>query len=65
MRSYSPREVMKILKDNGWKLNRIKGDHYLFEKENIKNTVAVPISKKDIKIGTLKSIEKQSGIKFK
>lgn len=32
MKSYSPREVMKILKDNGWKLNRIKSDHYLFEK---------------------------------
>lgn len=65
MKSYSPREVIKILKENGWKLDRINGDHYLFEKENIRNTVAVPISKKDIKIGTLKSIEKQSGIKFK
>lgn len=65
MKSYSPREVMKILKDNGWKLIRTKGDHYMFEKEKRRETIAVPVAKKDISIGTLKNIERQSGIKFK
>ena len=58
MKSYSPREVMKILRDNGWKLKRIEGDHYIFKKGNIRNVVVVPISKNDVKIGTLKNIEK-------
>lgn len=65
MKSYSPKEVIRILKDNGWKNVRITGDHYMFTKENKTNTIAVPVSKKDIKIGTLKSIERKTGIKFK
>lgn len=65
MKSYSPREVIKILKENGWCLNRITGDHYIFRKEKIVNIVVVPISKNNIKIGTLKNIERKSGIKFK
>lgn len=65
MKSYSPREVIKILQDNGWKLNRINGDHYIFRKENKANTIVVPISKNDVRIGTLKNIERKSGIKFK
>ncbi len=65
MKSYSPREVMKILKDNGWKLDRIKGDHYIFRKENQKYLAVIPISRNTVRIGTLKNIQKQSGIKFK
>ena len=64
MKSYSPKEVIKILKKHNWILDRIKGDHYIFKKENEKTIVVIPIGKKNIKIGTLKNIEKQSGIKF-
>lgn len=64
MKNYSPREVIKILQDNGWKLHRTKGDHYIFKKEYMKYLTVVPISKKTLKAGTIKSIEKQSGIKF-
>ena len=64
MKSYSPREVIKILQDNGWKLHRIKGDHYIFKKEYMKYLTVVPISRKTLKAGTIKNIEKQSGIKF-
>lgn len=64
MKSYSPREVIKILKDDGWELKRIEGDHYIFKKDNVRNVVVVPISKNDVKIGTLKNIERKSGIKF-
>lgn len=64
MKNYSTKEVIKILQNNGWKLNRIKGDHYIFKKEYMKYLVVVPISKKTLKTGIIKSIEKQSGIKF-
>ena len=56
---------MKILKENGWKLRRIEGDHYIFKKEGIRYLTSVPISKNTVRIGTLKNIEKQTGIKFK
>lgn len=65
MKNYSPREVMKILEKNDWKLFRIKGDHYIFKKEGQKYLTTIPVSKKTISIGTLKAIEKQTQIKFK
>lgn len=64
MKSYSPREVIKILEDNGWYLKKIEGGHYIYKKNGEKILVVVSISKKTIPIGTLKSIEKQSKIKF-
>lgn len=65
MKGYSPKEVIKILKDNDWKLDRIKGDHYIFRKYGKEYLTIVPISRNTLTIGTLKSIEKQTGIKFK
>ena len=35
------------------------------QKNVVKNIVTVPTSKKDLPIGTLKSISKQSGVIFK
>lgn len=64
MKSYSPKEVMEILKNNGWKLERIKGDHYIFRKEDQKYLAVIPISKKTVSIGALKKLEKQTKIKF-
>lgn len=64
MRSYSPKEVIKILHSNGWELKRIRGGHYIFKKLGKENLTTVPISKGTIPIGTLKNIEKQTGIKF-
>lgn len=65
MKSYSPKEVIKILRHNGWQLNRVTGGHYIFTKQGKVNVVTVSVSKSTIPIGTLKNIEKQSGIIFK
>ena len=65
MKSYSPREVIKILRRNDWKLDRINGDHYIFRKLGRKYVTVVQISRETLKVGILKNIEKQSGIKFK
>lgn len=65
MKSYSLKEVIKVLKSNGWKIDRITGGHYIFTKQGKQNLVTVSISRKIIPIGTLKNIEKNSGIKFK
>lgn len=64
MKSYSPKEVIKILEKNGWKLKNINGDHYTYKKEGRMYNVVVPISKKDVRIGVIKDIERKSGIKF-
>lgn len=65
MKSYSPKEVIDILIENGWYEKRVRGSHHQFVKNGIKNIVTVPTSRKDLPIGTLKSISKQSGVMFK
>ncbi|WP_461245868.1 type II toxin-antitoxin system HicA family toxin [Treponema sp. R6D11] len=56
------REIMNILKKNGWKLDRISGSHHVFEKVGCR-PVAVPYhGNKDIG-NFAKIILKEAGIK--
>ncbi len=65
MRSYSSREVLKILKDNGWYEVGCDGDHHQFKHPKKKGRVTLTHPRKDIPVGTLKSIAKQAGVTFK
>ena len=65
MRSYSSREVLKILKDNGWYEVGCDGDHNQFKHPKKKGRVTLTHPRKDIPVGTLKSIAKQAGVTFK
>jgi predicted RNA binding protein YcfA (HicA-like mRNA interferase family) len=58
------RKVFKILEQNGWIEVAKAGSHSQFRHPDKKGRVTVPHPKKDIPIGTLKSIERQSGLKF-
>jgi predicted RNA binding protein YcfA (HicA-like mRNA interferase family) len=59
------RTIIKILEKHGWYKADQSGSHIQFRHPSKKGRVTVPHPKKDIPIGTLKSIERQSGIKFK
>jgi predicted RNA binding protein YcfA (HicA-like mRNA interferase family) len=57
------KELLKILKTNGFEKISQKGSH--LKLSNGERITIVPIhGTKDIPIGTLKSIEKQTGLKF-
>ena len=58
------KEVIKKLKANGWFVKRIRGSHHMMSDGSKTVPVAVHRSK-DIPIGTLKSIEKLTGVKLK
>jgi predicted RNA binding protein YcfA (HicA-like mRNA interferase family) len=59
------REIIRALKHDGWyEVNQI-GSHKQFKHPENKGRATVPHSYKDIPLGTLKSIEKQAGIKLK
>ncbi|MBU0767838.1 MAG: type II toxin-antitoxin system HicA family toxin [Proteobacteria bacterium] len=58
------RKIINILKQNGWYEIAKVGSHTQLRHPKRKRRVTVPHPKKDIPIGTLKSIERQSGIKF-
>jgi len=64
MKSYSSREVIKILKAEGWYEVACDGDHHQFKHPTKKGRVTVTHPVKDIPIGTLKSIGNQAGIRF-
>ena len=58
------REVIRKLKDDGWfEVNQV-GSHKQFKHPIKKGRVTIIHPKRDIPKGTLKSIEKQAGIKL-
>lgn len=63
MRNKSSREVIKMLKEDGWELVAQEGSHTQFKHPMKKGRVTVPHPKKTLPIGTLKSIMKQAGLK--
>lgn len=54
-------EVIRKLEEDGWFLHHIKGSHHQFKHSTKKGKVTVPHPRKDLPIGTLRSIFKQAG----
>jgi predicted RNA binding protein YcfA (HicA-like mRNA interferase family) len=59
------RTVIARLRADGWKQIGQKGSHVQFKHPTKPGRVTVPHPVKDIPIGTLRSIEKQSGVKLR
>lgn len=57
--------VIKKIKADGWVEVRQTGSHKHFRHPTKPGTVTVPHPKADLAIGTVKSIEKQSGVKLR
>lgn len=53
------RDVIKLLKKEGWTLSRTKGSHHQFVKDSC--LVTVPHPERDIPTGTLRNIFRQAG----
>jgi len=54
------REIISALLQDGWIQVAQKGSHVQFKHPTKKGRVTVPHPERDIPVGTLKSIEKQS-----
>ena len=61
----SSREVIRRLTDDGWYEAAQVGSHVQFKHAVKPGRVTVPHPRRDLPIGTLKSIEKQAGIKLR
>lgn len=59
------RDVIKALVVDGWALKRITGSHHHFAHASKPGIVTVPHPKKDLPRGTLRSVERQSGLKLR
>lgn len=56
-------DLIKILKKDGWYLDRVVSSHHHFKHKSKKGVVTVPHPRKDLLVGTLNSILKQAGLK--
>jgi predicted RNA binding protein YcfA (HicA-like mRNA interferase family) len=59
------REVIRVLEADGWRLIRTKGSHRQYRHPARPGLVTVPHPRKDIPVGTLRSIERQAGLRLR
>ncbi len=58
-------KIIRALERDGWfRIKSNAGSHLRFKHPTKKGVVVVPSPRKNFPIGTLKAIEKQSGLKF-
>jgi predicted RNA binding protein YcfA (HicA-like mRNA interferase family) len=62
MKSFSSREIMKLLKERGCKKVAVRGSHHQFKHDTISGRVTLPHPKKDLPWPTVRSILKQAGL---
>ena len=61
MKSYSGKDIIKILQKYGWEVERIKGNHHILTSKNTDVKIIVPVhGNQSLKIGTLRTILKSA-----
>jgi len=56
------KELIKLIKQDGWYIVRVRGSHNQFKHPKKPGTVTIPHPKKDFPKKTIKSILKQAGL---
>ena len=63
MKSVSGKKLCKILEDNGWILDRIRGSHHGYSHPDRAEIITVPVhANRDLRKGTLCKILKDAGL---
>lgn len=62
VKAYSSREIIALLRRNGWQLVRVSGSHHQFRHPERRGLVTVPHPRKILPLRTVKSILKQAGL---
>lgn len=55
------KDLVKLLKKNGWTVDRIHGSHYIMKKNG--KTEIIPVHNTDIPIGLANAIMKRTGLR--
>lgn len=63
--SFSPKKLLKILKEKGFEIDHATGSHYILYNSDLRKRVVLPFHCKDLPKGTLYSILKSAGIAIK
>lgn len=57
-----PKELMKLLLRNGWKVVRIEGSHHIYQHPTLPGSISLPLHNKELATGTLNAILKAARI---
>lgn len=58
------RSVIKALESFGWELVRSRGSHHIYRHPKDGRIAVVPHPKRDLPIGTVKALERATGIRL-
>ncbi|MDO3616617.1 MULTISPECIES: type II toxin-antitoxin system HicA family toxin [Ralstonia solanacearum species complex] len=53
-------QLIRMLEDDGWQLVRVNGSHHHYKHPEKPGLLTVPHPKKDLPIGTVRSIQKKA-----
>ncbi|WP_327023551.1 type II toxin-antitoxin system HicA family toxin [Megalodesulfovibrio gigas] len=59
------REIIRRLEADGWEVVQTSGSHWQFKHPEKPGRVTVPHPKRDVPAGTLRSIERQAGLRLR
>ena len=59
------RTIIAAIEADGWREVRVTGSHHHFKHPTRPGTVTVPHPKRDVPIGTLRSIERAAGVRLR
>ena len=65
MKSFSSRQIIRQLKADGWYEVSCVGDHHQYKHPTKTGRITITHPVKDMPIGTVKQIQKQTGIIFR
>ncbi|MCP1644651.1 Predicted RNA binding protein YcfA, dsRBD-like fold, HicA-like mRNA interferase family [Pseudomonas citronellolis] len=57
------REIMELIRADGWFLVEVKGSHHQFRHFTKKGRVTVPHPRSNLPVGTVNSILRQAGLR--
>lgn len=58
------KDVISLLKENGWRFVRMRGDHRIYYRKGARRPIVIPGNlNDDLKEGTLNSVLREAGLK--
>ena len=60
---YRPQEIIRVLEHLGWQVARQRGSHVNLTRQGRPGLITVPISGREVTIGTFKNILRQAGLR--
>lgn len=57
MKAYSGKELIRLLEEHGWRVERIEGSHHIMTRPGREETISVPVhGSQSLKIGMIRAI---------